>query len=94
MPLTGTAGLFAGLWFVLASVQSYRSFARCHGWSAWDLVLWGIQAALLVAPLAALARLGGPGREPSRIDPAIALALLTYVPLALAMRLMESCAGR
>lgn len=88
-----SATLFAGFWFGLAVWQSSRGFARCDDISRWVGVYWGLHAVLLIAPLFAIRLVvaEGKARGPRTFDAALGLALLTYVPIMIAMRLLEMC---
>jgi hypothetical protein len=86
------AGLMAGLWCVLAVWQSYRSFARCEA-SGWAGVFWALLVLALAAPILTMAYTTR-NRDIRRdlvLDPAVTLALLGYVPVVIAMRLVELC---
>jgi membrane associated rhomboid family serine protease len=83
----------AGFWCLLAVWQAARGFARCEASSAWASVFWGLQLVGLVTPLLAVVRLarrrderGEPG-----FDVPVAIAVLAYVPMLIAMRLLELC---
>jgi hypothetical protein len=85
-PMKTTAWMFATAWFVIAAIQSYRSFGRCPVTSGWTAALWSLHVTMLLMPPAGtVVRL----REPR--DELPGLALLTYVPVAIAMRLWEMC---
>ena len=88
-----SATMFAGLWFGLAAAQSARGFSTCQDESGWVAAYWGMHAVLLIAPLWAVRRVVGESETPAprSFDAALGLALLTYVPMTIAMRLLEIC---
>ena len=90
-----SAWLFAAIWLAIAAGQSYRSFTRCADVSGWATAFWLLHAASLAAPLIAIRRArqreGRPQTQP--FDVPLAFALLTYLPVTIAMRLVETCAG-
>jgi len=94
MSLRRTAVVFMMLWVPLALWQWIRTAGICHDGSGWSTVLWGLQLAMLAAPVAALRSLSRPavGALPSQDDAAVAVILAAYVPLTLALRLAERCA--
>jgi hypothetical protein len=86
------AGFVAGLWCVLAVWQSYRGFTRCEA-SGWASVFWGLLVLALAAPVLAMAYVerGADTRRDDILDSSVTLALLGYVPVLIAMRLIELC---
>ena len=81
------------LWCGLASWQSYRGYARCGDAGPWGPAYWALCAIALAAPLLALLRIQREELRPRRrtFDVPLAVVLMTYVPLTLAMRLVEVC---
>ena len=94
--MKNTARMFATFWFVLAAIQSYRSFGRCHDTSGWTSALWALHLTMLLAPLliVRLAEKDGRAGGSRSFAPVPGLALLTYIPVVVAMRLLESCAAQ
>lgn len=83
----------AVFWCALAAWQSWRSFARCDVSSGSIHIYWGLHLMGLVAPLLAVARLSREhdvSRERA-FNAAVAIVVLTYVPMMIAMRLLELC---
>ena len=87
------AVLVATFWCVLAAWQSVQSFARCEASSGWAAIFWGLQGLMLAAPLVAVIRLEAARRlGTTGPDVTLAIVLLAYVPMMVAMRLVEICA--
>jgi hypothetical protein len=95
-PMNATAWMFATVWFVLAAIQSYRSFGRCPVTSGWAVTFWSLHVAMLLAPLlvARLALRDDRAGGSRSFAPVPGFALLTYIPVAIAMRLLETCVAR
>jgi hypothetical protein len=95
-PMKTTAWMFATAWFVIAAIQSYRSFGRCPVTSGWTAALWSLHVTMLLMPLLVtrLAQTNDRAGGTRSFDAVPGLALLTYVPVAIAMRLLEICAAR
>ena len=95
-PMNATAWMFAIVWFVLAAIQSFRSFGRCPVTSGWTATLWSLHVAMLLAPLlvARLAPTDDRAGGSRSFAPVPRFALLTYISVLIAMRLLEICATR
>jgi hypothetical protein len=86
--------LFAALWCGLAAWQTWRAFSRCETADGWAPYLWAKATLSLAAPLARpdwRSRRTGAARQTG--DAAVITALLVYVPVTIAMRLVEVCAA-
>ena len=92
MQTPSTTWLFAVLWFGLAAWQSYRAFSGCATVGGWMPAYWALLAVSLTVPFVAVRRIHAGEQLPR--DASLTLVLLTYVPLTIAMRLVESCAVR
>jgi hypothetical protein len=94
MTLRRPVVVFMMLWVPLALWQCVRTASICHDGSGGSTLLWGLQLAMLAAPLAVLRRLSRrvPGSLAAMDDDVVAVILVAYVPLTLALRLAERCA--
>jgi len=87
--------MFAAVWFVLALSQAARTSHLCVDGSTGNVLAWTLQFALLGAPLLVLRRhLTFHHDFELDVRGALALILLTYVPVTLALRLAEACVSR
>ena len=87
--------MFATLWLVIALSQAARTAHLCVDGATGSVLAWTLQFALLGAPLLVLRRhLTFHHDFELDVRGALALILLTYVPVTLALRLAEACVSR
>jgi len=89
-----TALIFAFLWGLLAVLQASRTARVCFDATPASLVQWGLQFALLGAPLVHVCRDAGIRQKDLDVRSALALILLTYVPVTIALHIAETCGRR
>ena len=94
VPERRTVVLFLVLWLTLAILQFTRSAQICYDGSTGSQIAWGLQLLMLGAPLLAVRRPGNPPGSERRMSGDLALVLLAYVPVTLALRLVETCGDR
>jgi hypothetical protein len=86
-------GTFAVLWVVLAVWQFVQTMRVCFDGTTTGILQWSLQLTLLVAPLLVLRRDAWNGNAVTDRH-ALALVILSYLPVILALRIAETCAHR
>jgi hypothetical protein len=82
----------AVFWCTLAAAQSWRSFVRCEPSSGWTWVYWALHVLGLGAPLLAAIWMTRTRRaDETPPGAAMTVVILAYVPMLVAMRLLELC---
>jgi hypothetical protein len=82
---------FLLLWCAIATWESHQAFTVCGAGEGWRIAYWLIHAVALAAPLFAWRHIACHGGGPGVDVVLVWLALLTYVPLTVAMRLVGLC---
>jgi hypothetical protein len=83
----------AVLWLTLAVWQAVHTMHLCFDHTDTGILQWTLQFILLGVPLIVLRRDSGSRTAPNVRD-ALAVIILGYVPVTLALRIAESCARR
>jgi hypothetical protein len=84
--------MFAVLWLALAVWQAVHTMRLCFDATALAFLQWGLQFTLLGVPLIVLRR--DTNRHGTNVRDALAVIVLSYLPVTLALRLAETCAQR
>jgi hypothetical protein len=82
---------FLLLWCAIATWESHHAFTACGAGEGWRIAYWLLHAVALGAPLLAWRHMASHGGMRGVDGAGVWLALLTYVPLSVAMRLVGLC---
>jgi hypothetical protein len=87
-----TTVMFAVLWLALAVWQAVHTMRVCFDASVTGILQWSAQFTLLGVPLIVLRRDAATNRNTPHVRDALAVIVLSYVPVTLALRIAEACA--
>jgi hypothetical protein len=93
-PTQRTIVMFAVLWLGLAAWQALHTMRLCFVSTPIAVLQWTLQFALLGVPLIVLRRDTESGRSAPNVRKALAVIVLSYLPVTLALRIAETCGQR